>query len=368
MKNHSKNFIGGWETSCLVLNLCIYRSCTHIPGLFTKDCGTAAPLAALVSGLVAVGVISLLFLLYKKCGCHSIIDTAEKYLGRLGKALVSAVLVLYLLISSAFALREFSLLAAHIAFPSTPLWFIAAFLAVAALFAAFRGSEAVLRTHTVVVPFTVLMTLVVLLSALGYGKSDNLFPILGNGVKPILSQSLQGTLLYSDIILLFLLNPFCDKETTPSLKPLFLAATGGIALTILLVLTFTATTAYPESLSVRFPIYQLLKTVWYGRFFQRIDAVYMLAAILSGMLYLSVALWLTARTAKLLFCPKTVNEKLYISLSTAVVFVGALSYEIFSDVRLKQCLDVVAAVAVAVTIVFFAAGAVLKLFRRGMEK
>lgn len=353
IKDH--HFFGKWEISYLTLNLVTYRIFTYLPALFSKDSGTAAPLCALISGIAALVIISLLLLLYKVCHCRNVIELAQKTLGQIGKYIVCIILSLYLLLSSSFALREFSLLVGQIAFPSAPLWFIAVFFVIAALFASLRGLDGIIRTYVILIPIVLLFTGIVLISVFGYAEHDNLFPILGNGIKPIFKSSLNGLLVFSDIVLLFLISPFGGEDSKSELKTVFFSAAGGILVVTALVFMFTATTAYPEIQSVRFPVYQLLKMVYYGRFFQRIDALYMLMAILSGMLQLSTAVFLTAHTSKLLFKPKAVSEKravsVYSVLSIGIVFALALSYDILSDAHLLQYLCIFALASLIATII-----------------
>lgn len=360
------SFIGRWEVSCLILNLMLYRLFTSLPRLFTVGSGTGATLATFCSGLLAFGVIALLLFLYKKSGSRNIIELAQKGFGNMGVWLASVVLILYMLISSAFMLREFALLVRQLAFPSAPLWFTAIFFIIAALFAAIRGFDSIIRTHVVFVPVLIFFTLTVLVSVFGYAEADNLFPLLGNGIKPILFDSIKGALLYSDIILLFLINPFDGEKKGGHIKTALTTACVGISLVTLLVLMFTATTAYPASLSVRFPIYQLLKMVYYGRFFQRIDAIYMLTAILSGMLYLSAAICLSARLAKNLMPSE--SSKAYVIftvIAALIIFAAALSYEIFADARLKNFLSVSALAAVIVSAVLLVRGIFFKKVQTG---
>ena len=359
------SFIGRWEVSCLILNLTLYRLFTSLPRLFTVGSGTGATLAAACSGVIAFAVIALLLFLYKKSGCQNIIELAQRVLGNAGVWLASIVLILYMLISSAFMLREFALLVRQLAFPSAPLHFIAIFFIIAAVFAAIRGFDSIIRTHVVFVPVLILLTLTVLVSVFGYAEADNLFPLLGNGIKPLLTDGIRGTLLYSDIVLLFLINPFDDEKQGGHIKTALTTAGGGILIVTLLILMFTATTAYPASLSVRFPIYQLLKMVYYGRFFQRIDAIYMLTAILSGMLYLSTAICLSAKLAKNLKpLEKSKEYVIFTVIAALIIFAAALSYELFADERLKQLLNISALAAVIVAAVLLISGIFCKKDKR----
>jgi len=64
------------------------------------------------------------------------------------------------------------------------------------------------------------------------------------------------------------------------------------------VLSYTAKIPYPLSKEESFPLYLLVKEVYYGRFFQRIDAAVLLIAALWGMSALSFNLYLILKIMK----------------------------------------------------------------------
>lgn len=96
--------------------------------------------------------------------------------------------------------------------------------------------------------------------------------------------------MYTDIILLFLIAP--PKKPRTKVPKITLAAAGISVFAVSAVMfAFTVRIPYPISSEGQFPIYLLLKEIHYGRFFQRIDAILLLAASLCGMLYLSLNLF-----------------------------------------------------------------------------
>lgn len=290
-KIKEKYIMRKWETGCLVLNLLTYKLFSNLPARFAEGAGTASWLAAVYSGAAAFLIILLITALYKKCGKRSLIELAESAFGSAGKYAATVFIMLYLLISAVFTLREFTGMVKFISFPTAPEWFVVLFFAAAMLLSVNRGMDSIIRTHVVAIPASAFLTVVIMASAVGYGDAENLFPLFGNSAGNVFGKGLWGISMYSDIILLFLVNPFCSsaddlKKTAVGVSAL------GVAINVFFILTLAAVIPYPVPRGMQYPVYQLLKTVYYGRFFQRIDALYMLAVVLSGMLYLSFVLFL----------------------------------------------------------------------------
>ncbi len=282
--------LGRWEIACIMLNVLTYKVFTGFPRLFAEVSGTGGWLTAVVSGGVAVGLVALIFLLYKKLGKSNILEVAELAAGKFGRYLAGAVLLLYLIFSNALALREFTEVMKTVAFPSAALAFVMLFFVVAMVVGVLSGFDAIARLHVLAVPVAVFITMAIVFSAMRFGTVGNLFPILGTGADKVFGKGLLTLSIYSDIIVLFLLNPFAKKKVRWR-RVGFFSALGGILITVAVVLTFVMLVPYPTSADTNIPIYPLAKVVYYGRFFQRLDAFYMLALAIVGMLYLSLSLF-----------------------------------------------------------------------------
>lgn len=335
MKPEEKYMMGRWETGCLILNLLVYKLFTNLPSEFAKRGGTAAGLSAILSGAAAFALIFAITEIYKKSGKKNITELAEDKFGKTGKYITALIMLIYLFVSAVYALREFTGLVKFISFPTAPVWFVALFFTAAMIIGISRGMNSIVRTHIAVVPSAVFLTAVVLVSAVVCGDARNLLPVLGNGAASAAAGGVRGIMMYSDIVLLFLLNPFCrSAEETAKIARKITAFS--VVINIIFIITLAAVIPYPLSGETEFPVYRLLKMVYYGRFFQRIDAIYMLAVVLSGMLYLSFAVFSVCLVLKQAFGlskPRAVGAAvvmiIFLSAQISTVPLGAKNMQMF---------------------------------------
>lgn len=324
------------EIYSLVFILLTTKLFTNQSLLFAGISGTGAPLSAICSGLVALVVIYISTLkFYLNPDGGNIINRIEKRFGTLGKYLISFILIGYLAISSTYILNQFSHLAKLVAFPTAPLWFVAAFFVIAAFAGATAREDGILRTSKFIAPFLLTTILVLLVSVLCQSNFLNLFPILGTGATNTIGKGLSGITFYSDIVLVFLINPFSTNSKSTK-NAVFAASTTATIINILAILTFTAKIPYPLSQEGDFPMYLLLKEVYYGRFFQRIDAIFLLASSFCGMLSLSVNFCLITKVLEQAF--DITHRQATLFPVTAIIFLLGLGYLPISQATVSNIL------------------------------
>ena len=308
IKNQGVSYgINPREVSYIIINLLVFRLFTRVPVLFSRVSGTAAALNSLYSGLIVLALLLFLLTMLKDRFNISIMNRAKAVFGRAGQIIVCVFVILYLAVSAIVALKEVSMLAKLLAFPAAPMAFVSMFFVVAAFLSVLGGIKTVSALHRLFVPFTVAILAVTVISTLRQGNLTHLYPIFGLGIDRLFGTGVSGVVMYTDIVLLFLISPEAsasqeaeDKEFATKSSVLCSAAFG-IVLTVLIIFAFNVRIPYPVSAEGQFPIFLLLKEVHYGRFFQRIDAALLLAAVLSGMLYLSLNLSLFADAFKRCF-------------------------------------------------------------------
>ncbi len=320
MRGKKKTFLADTELCFLAINLMIYRIFTNIPKNFEEKSAMAAPIAAIISAILAFLTIKIILVFFKRSEDGSLLDVAKTSFGNLGKYIFSIILVVYIFLASIYTLNEFSSLIKLMAYPTTPLWFIKLFFIIAAVLGSVCGLSAVVRVHAIFVPILMTLTLIVSFSAMKYGNILNLTPVLGKGDEQIISSGLSGLFLYSDVFLLLLVKQFYDKKM--SLDSILPKATiFASIINIIVIFAYVFVVPHPMLDEVQFPIYTLLKEVWYGRFFQRVDAVYMLFLAISGMLYLTVSVSLI--TYILRQCFSVMAKKVMIIPVALIIFLFA---------------------------------------------
>ena len=139
--------------------------------------------------------------------------------------------------------------------------------------------------------------MIVFLCSIPSFKSANLYPVLGNGVNQIFFNGLSNIYAFSGITLLFFILPYLKKKEdyrkisilgiTISSILLFLSA-------ISILLSFPISAITEESLS----FYWLVRTINFGRFFQRIDSIYILMWIICVLSFVSINLFFVTLTLK----------------------------------------------------------------------
>ena len=255
--------------------------------MFSKVCGSAAVISALWSGVVAFGVIFLLTELCSRYQSGNLIDTAVKAFGNFGRYIVTIIVAACLFISAITTLGELSQLSKVISFPTAPLWYVLVFYALGAVCGALGNIGVITRLHGIFVPLVIAGLAILIISVIFGGDISRIFPILGEGIQATFGKGLSGIIMFSDILLFFLILPKNTAEPFPK-KKILTASVIGISISVLfvfaLVLSVSPTVAAEDS----FPFYLVLKEVYYGRFFQRIDAIMLFLSAVSGMLYLSL--------------------------------------------------------------------------------
>lgn len=355
MKN--KYLIGRFELSCLIINLIIYKVFTDAPRRFMAA-GTSAFLAAVISALIAYGVIWFLPCIYKKAGVKNIFELLEKNVG--ATLLVGLVILSWLILSSAHALEALVTFSKISAFPLAPFAFIAMFFVLAVLAAVSRGMEGAIRPHALIVPFYIFMILFMLSSVVRYFDVTNLLPPLGEGGIETFLTALKNLPYFFDFVLIFLINPFIKEEENFT-RTVRIAGAVGILVNLLIILSANLLIPYPASEQVEFPVYQIMKNVYFGRFFQRIDAVYLLSVCLSGMGYLSFVVFLMTYTFKKTF--RLENTRPFVlSFSFIVLFLAMLIYKTDTN-QTHNMLMIFESSAIALLVLIPAL-----FFKRGVKK
>ena len=288
------------ETFFLILVLMTNRIFTNFPIIHNRVSGTGASLSAAISVVIALLLIYFIAAKFFVSGNENIISKTERIFGKVGKFILSLGLVAYLFISSFYQLTEITDFARLTAFPTAPFSFIAGFFAVAAAIGALSGAKALFRTSGYIVIAFGASLLILLSSALFQSDFTNLFPILGTGYVNVFKSGFAGTTMFSDIILLFVLKP--SFTTVKSARRTLLTASAvALSFAFLLSLAYTAKIPYPVSSEEHFPTFLLLKEAYFGRFFQRTDAMFLFSSSIFGMFSLSLNIFLISRIFKQTF-------------------------------------------------------------------
>ena len=214
-------------------------------------------------------------------------------------------------------LRSFSEGLKIIFFPKTSVPIIMLLFILAIIVANKLGFSSIVRSTLFFMPIVLISILFIFIANLDNFTIERMFPLLGNGWIPTFFSGLSNLFAFGGISYLYLL-PLHLKDQKGYSKIAFTSI--GISAFYLLISVATLLFMFPFFTTTEevFPLYLASRFIEFGRFFQRLDAVFLLIWILSVVSYLCIAFYFTTSIFQ-----KITNmqyTKWYVTLFAALVF------------------------------------------------
>lgn len=275
----------------------------NLPKNIISSCANSGWLNVIYISIVAVLFTMLIVKLFKKFESYDILDVSN-YLG--GKPLKTfcgiGYFLIFILVAS-LVLREFSETLRIIYYSNSPLIYIMLFFMIGVVIGNKLGFRAIVKANLFIMPIVIFSILIILFSSFKNFEIQRLFPILGNGVDATFFSGLSNIFSYSGIAYFFLIMPYLKNSKQfkkISIISIVISSLYLFLSVLCLILVFSYITVTDESNS----IYLLTRSLEFGRFFQRVDAIFILLFIMSCLSYLTITLFLSLDIFK-----KTTNIK-----------------------------------------------------------
>lgn len=286
----NKITFGKWEAVALLINSICARIFLNFPRQIIEDSGTAAWIETLYFSLIVLLAFFVIEKLYTRFEGKDLIDIAEYGAGSIGRVIIGLVVTSLLLYIGPVFLREYAENMKVIALNVSPISFVMLFFLVGIIIAAYMGIEAIVRFHAMAVPIITVTFFIIIFGVAPYFNIDNFFPLLGNGVYSIVAKGAVNVSIYAPMVYLFLIPPFI--KTHKNFKNVGYL-TIGLSVFFFLVscAAYLAVNPYETAIENFLPMYQMARLINYGRFFQRVESIFMLAWAATALMYLSVILY-----------------------------------------------------------------------------
>jgi len=291
MQMQSKIKFGMWEAITLLINLVCTKIFLFYPRMAVEDAGTAGWMMSIFSSMLTFILLFIFMKLQKPFENKDILDIAEHLGGRPLKILIGIILAGIMFVVEIIVIREFSEDMKTISLPQSPLSFIMIFFIIGAVLGSMLGIEAIVRLNAIVVPMIFAAFIVILLGVIPNMDFNNIFPIYGTGLNDIFGNGLLRVSVFTELLAIFLLPPFLGDNKR-------FGRTGYIVLGFSSVFLLSSSLAYilsfpyPSSLEPFSPIYQMAKLINLGRFFQRIESMFVFIWSLGALLYITSLFYL----------------------------------------------------------------------------
>lgn len=295
--------ISGRQFALLAAYISIGDSMLVLPSIPTSAAKQNAWMSALIglcAGLMVVWLMSAVGRLYPKL---TLVQYAEKLLGKWPGKLVSLCFIFYLFLSLAAHTREIGDFMTTQMMPETPIQAIHIMYAAILAMAARLGTETIARTGEFFFSFFLLFLFVFFLFLIPDIKINHLLPLWDGGIKPVLRGSITMTAYpFMELAVLLMVIPSVNKPENVRSNYVKGALFGGVVLLFIILLSILVLGPDYATRSM-YPSYALAKKIDVGKFFQRLEVLlaflWLLTSFIKSAVFFNVLQIAFAQTAGL---------------------------------------------------------------------
>lgn len=281
--------IGQAEAITLLVTAMATKLFLTYPLVIVSHGGSAAWQIVIISGLVTLVFFWLILKYIERFPDRSFPETAEYICGPYFGGLLVMVLLLPWLFELAMIFRRFGEMIVIIALPETSIGLIMLIFFCGTGLAAYLGLPTIARACHLVFPFTIGAALLIVVLSYSNWDTDWLFPILGNGPWVTIKEGIMRSSAFFELSFIYALPLFFYAHQIKKIS-----YTSIIVITIILTtMVFTYLLAFPAIVGEEpyLPLYNMARSVYLGRFIQRIEAIFVFFWVISGYLWVSVGVY-----------------------------------------------------------------------------
>lgn len=279
--------IGNLEAIALVLTVVVNHIILNLPKNIIASTSSGAIINIIFVSIVALLIAYLISELLKRFPNLDILDIAKFTGGKWLRALIGILFLLYFVFTISVLLRSFSEGLRIIFFPRTPVPVIILLFLIAIVISNKLGFHAICRSNLFIMPLVLFTLFFIFFANIGNFTFQGTLPLMGEGIQTTFFTGLSNLFAFGGISYLYFVPPYLKDTRTQRKISLISIGTSGICL---LLSISTLIFLSPTSIITQeaFPIYLAARHVEFGRFFQRLDPVFLLIWIMSLTSLLSI--------------------------------------------------------------------------------
>jgi spore germination protein len=182
-----------------------------LPREISAAAGPDAWIATILGALVPLLSLFLIGHLGSRFPGLTVVEQSRLLFGRIIGSILAGGFVVYVILIESIVLRRFNEITSIFLLPSTPIWVISLLTTLVVIYIVTRGIKVIGRLNEFLF-YLLLLLLVVLLPPLARIDANNILPVGGAGLLPILKGALAALLVYSGTEVLFVLYPMVERK------------------------------------------------------------------------------------------------------------------------------------------------------------
>ncbi|GMQ62723.1 GerAB/ArcD/ProY family transporter [Vallitalea maricola] len=244
----------------------------YLPTITYKEArqdGWISVLITTLFGLLVAYAIIDLGTMYKS---KTIIEYSTDIIGKVPSKILGFLYCCYFIYINAFIIREFAELLAGAFMIETPILFFIISIILPSIYGVYKGLEVIVRVNQIIFPIFMISILAIILYSLKDMDFTNIFPILDNGIQPVIIGGYRNLLWFTEVFVLAIFMPYINRpEKVRKLSFISILIIGllGALINLSIVATFGANTKH-----LTYPYLSLARYVSVG-FVERLDSIIM---------------------------------------------------------------------------------------------
>ncbi len=221
---------------------------------------------------------------------RTIVEASERILGPYLGTAVNLFFAFYFIAVMAVLLRSYSEAIITSALPRTPISFLIITLTVGSIVSCWYGLESIARVARLSIPFIALGLIILCTAVLPEADPNNIFPLFSVDPVELFHHAIARQSVITEGLLAALLLPAFGGWRHFRRAGLLAVGTGGV---LFLIIVFILTLVFGVQVSEEFmlPVYNLSRIIEFGRFFQRMESVFLLIWAMVGTIKMAVTLY-----------------------------------------------------------------------------
>lgn len=283
----TKSKIGTLEAIMLILTIVVTHTILSMPRNILVSTKSASIINLIFVSILAIFISYFIVKLMKKFPGSDLIDISEYLGGKVFKNIIGIIFILYFIISASILLRNFAESLKIIYYPMSNIIFIISLFIIAMCAANRLDFNASLKTNLLIVPLVLISMLFLFFSNMNKFVPERIFPIFGDGLFNTFVLGLTNLSAFGGIAYIYFLPPLLKEPE--KIKKVALLSTGISAIYLILcVATLLFMFSFFINTNEITPLYNATRYIEFGKFFQRLESLFLLVWILAFACYLSI--------------------------------------------------------------------------------
>lgn len=306
------------EATALVLTVAVAHSLLELPKSLLVDQKSAVILNLIYISFIALGLVYLIYKLFKKFPGKDIMDISD-FLG--GKALKNTMGILFMgffCFTASILLRNFCESIKIVYFPNTKVEFIITMFIAAIMISCSLNFKANIKTNHIVMPLVLISMVFLFFSNFKNFSTERMYPLLGDGIYNTFILGLGNLYAFGGIALLYFLPPLLKEPKNFKKVAIYSIILSAIYL-IITVSIILFMFAYFINVDEIMPLFSAARHIEFGSFFQRLESIFLLIWMIIFACYISILMSFSSHIFQKIFVLK--DEKPLI-LPLGLLFLG----------------------------------------------